>query len=99
MIMHVAYTSEMTLTDSMCQEERWERKVASIEDSVEASLKRLENYITIRRGILIAATRNNCDVRRISRTEITRKQEREEKPLYAYFNQQTIHTLHMKTRM
>ena len=46
----------------------------SIEDSVEASIQRLEHYIEKRGGRLIADTRNNTDNTRIDRTKITRKQ-------------------------
>ena len=37
------------------------RGIASIEDSVDKSIQRLENYIENRRGRLITATRNNSD--------------------------------------
>ena len=36
------YNSEMTYTDCMCQ---GERRIASIQDSVDASIQRLEHYI------------------------------------------------------
>ena len=55
---------------------RKERKsgLDSIEDSVDASIQRLEDYVEKRRGRLITNTRNNIDNTRTSRTEITRKQ-------------------------
>ena len=55
-----------------------ERRHASIEDSVDAWIQRLRDYMEKCGGMLIAATRNVCDVR----TEITRKQKREKKKLY-----------------
>ncbi len=48
------------------------RGLTSIEDSVDASIQRLD--IERRGGQLITATRNNTDNMRINRTEITRKQ-------------------------
>ena len=50
------------------------RGLASIEDSVNASIQRPEVYIEKRRGRLIIATRSNTDDTRIIRTTITRKQ-------------------------
>ena len=52
--------------------------LASIEDSVDASIQRLEEnykiYTEKRGGRLITATRSNTDDTRISRTTIIRKQ-------------------------
>ena len=45
------------------------RSLASIEDSVEASIQPLEDYIKKRRGRLITATRNNTDSTNIKRTK------------------------------
>ena len=50
------------------------RGLASIEDSDDASIQRLEYFIEKRRGRLITATRYNTDDTRISRMEITRQQ-------------------------
>ena len=50
------------------------RGLASIEDSVDESIQRLEDYIKKSRGTLIAATRNNTGSMSINRTKITRKQ-------------------------
>ena len=50
------------------------RGLASIEDSVDTSIQRLEDYREKRRGRLTTATRNNTDDTRIGRTEMTRKQ-------------------------
>ena len=49
------------------------RGFASIQDSVDASIQRLENYTENRGGRLIIATRNDIDNTRINRTKITRK--------------------------
>ena len=53
-----------------------ERGLASIEDSVDVSIQRLEDYIEKRGGKLITVTRNNSDDRRSNRTKIIRKQKR-----------------------
>ena len=47
--------------------------LASIEDSVDASIQRLKDHIEKRGGRLITATRNDTDNMRTSRTTITRK--------------------------
>ena len=60
------------------------RRLASIGDSVNALIKRLEDYIDKRGEILITATRNNTDDPRISRMEITRKQARRRTTLWAF---------------
>ena len=49
-----------------------ERGITSIEDSVDESIKRLEDYIENRGEKLITATRNNTNNTRINRKEITR---------------------------
>ena len=72
---------------------------ASIEDSFDASIQRIEDDIEKRRGRLITATRNNTDNTRISRTEITRKQKLEEKQLYGRFKRRTNDIFHEKTWM
>ena len=55
------------------------RGLTSIEDSVDASVQQLEDYIEKRGRRLITASRNNNDNTRTNRTEITRKQKRERK--------------------
>ena len=49
------------------------RGLASNEDSVDASIKRVEDYIEKHGERLITATRNNTDNMRTNRTTITRK--------------------------
>ena len=58
------------------------RGFASIENSVNASIQQLEDYIQKRRGRLITDTRINTYNMRTNRTTITRKQKWEEKQLY-----------------
>ena len=50
------------------------RGLTSFEDSVDASIQRLEVYIEKRERRLITATGSNTDDSRINRTEINRKQ-------------------------
>ena len=82
------------MTNYMCQESKEED---SIEDSVDASIQRLEDYIEKRGGRLITATRNNTDETRIHRTEITRIQKREEKQICGGFKRLTSDISHEKT--
>ena len=58
------------------------RGLASIEDSVDASIQRLEDYIEKHDGGLIAAIRNDTDYTMDNRMTITRKQKWEEKQLF-----------------
>ena len=71
--------------------------LASIEDSVYASIQRLEDYVQKRGGRLITATRNNTDNTRNNKTEITRKQKCEEKQFNGYFKKLTIDISREKT--
>ena len=48
------------------------RRFASIQDNVDTSMQRLEDYIKKHRGRLITATRNNTTNTSINRTKITR---------------------------
>ena len=50
------------------------RGLASIEDSVDTSIQRLEDYIEMYEGGLITATRNYTDNMKTNRMRITRKQ-------------------------
>ena len=60
------------------------RGLASIEDSVDASIQRLEDYIEKHEGGLITAIRNNTVDTMDNRMTITRKQKCEEKTLCAF---------------
>ena len=61
------------------------RGLAIIENSVEASIQRLEDYIKKHGGRLITATRNNTENTKTNRTTLTRKQKWEEKQVYGLF--------------
>ncbi len=60
------------------------RGLASIEDSVDASIRQLEDYIEKHEGGLITAIRNDTDNTMDNRMTITRKQKWEEQ-LYRRF--------------
>ena len=73
------------------------RGFASIEDSIDTSIQRIEDYIEKHGGGLITATRNNTDNMRTNRTKITRKQKWEEKQFYGHFKRLTSNISHEKT--
>ena len=50
-----------------------ERRLANIEDSVDASIWQLEDYIKKSKERLIAATRSSTDTIKINRTTMTNK--------------------------
>ena len=62
--------------------------LSSIEDRVEVSIQRLEDYIGKCGERLITPTRNHTDNTRTKRTTITRKQKWEEKQIYGRFKRQ-----------
>ena len=61
------------------------RGLTGIEDSVDASIQWLEDYIEKCGGRLITATENNTDNTSINRTEMTWKQKWEERQQYGRF--------------
>ena len=61
------------------------RGLASIEDSVDASIQWLKDYIEKYEGELITAIRNNTDNMIDNRMTITRKRKLEEKQFYGNF--------------
>ena len=63
------------------------RGLASIEDSVDASIQRLKDYVQKHEGILITAIRNDNDNTIDKRMTITRKQKWEGEQLYRRFKQ------------
>ena len=67
------------------RKEWWGRRLASIKDSVDASIRRLEDFIGKHERGLITAIRNNTDNTIDNRKTITRKQKWEEKQLYGRF--------------
>ena len=83
--------------DRICVKRERERGLASIEESVDTSIQRLENYIEKHGGRLITATINNTNDLRTSRTTITRKQKFGEKQLYGRFKRLTSDISHEKT--
>ena len=89
----------MTLTDNMCLVKGEKKDLRALEDSVDASIERFKDYIEKHRGRLITATRNNTNNTKSNRTEITRKQNWEEKQLYGHFKRLTSDISHEKTWM
>ena len=73
------------------------RGLASIEDSVDASLQRLEDYIGKHEGGLFTATRNDTDNTMNNRMTITRKQKWEGKQFYGHFKWLIYNISHQKT--
>ena len=74
------------------------RGLASIEDSIDASIQRLEDYIQKHDGGLIIATRNDTDNTIDNRMTITRKQKWEGKQLYGHFKRLINNISYYKTR-
>ena len=72
------------------------RGLSSIEDSVDASIQRLEDYIEKHERGLIATIRNDTDNTIDERMTTTRKQKWEEKQLYSRFKR-LINISHDKT--
>ena len=75
------------------------RGLASIENSVDASIQPREDYIQKRKGRLTAASRNNTNDTRTSGMTITRKQKWKEKQLYGRFKRLTSDVSHEKMWM
>ena len=75
----------------MCQEKKGGRRLASIEDCVDASIEIFEDYIKKNKERLITAAKYNNGNVSTSRKKktITRKQKWEEKQLYGYFKRQS----------
>ena len=71
--------------------------LASIEDRVDASVQRLEEYIEKHEGGLITAIRNDIDNTMAKRITITRKQIWKEKQLYGRFKRLINNIPHEKT--
>ena len=73
------------------------RGLANIEDSVDASIQRLEDYIEKHERGLITAIRNNTDNTIDDRMTTSRKQKWEEKQLSGRFKRQINSISHQKT--
>ena len=81
----------------MYQEKWGGTGLASIEDSVDASIQRLEGYIEKHEGGPITAIKNDTDNTMTNRMTITRKQKWEEKQLYGHFKPLINNISHEKT--
>ena len=73
------------------------RGYTNIQDSVDASIERLEDYIKKCGGRLITTTGNNTDNSSFNRTKITRKQKWKGKQLCGHSKRQTKEISHEKT--
>ena len=73
------------------------RGLASIKDSVDASIQRVKDYIQKHEGGLITATRNETENTMNNRMTITRKQKWEGKQLYGRFKRLINNISHDKT--
>ena len=73
------------------------RGLASIEESVDASIQRLKDYIQKYEGGLITATRNETENTMNNTMTITRKQNWEGKQLYGRFKRQINNISHDKS--
>ena len=73
------------------------RGLTSIEDRVDASIQRLEDYKEKHEGGLITAIRNDTDNTMDNRMMIIRKQKWEVKQLYGRFKRLINNILHAKT--
>ena len=74
-----------------------ERGLASSEDSIDALIQQLEDYIEKHRGRLITAITNDTNNMVTNRMTITRKQKWKEKQLYGRFEWLINNILHKKT--
>ena len=75
------------------------RELVGTEDSVDASIQRLEHYTGKHGGRLITANRNDTDNTIDDGTTITRKQKWEENQLYGCFKRLINTISHQKTWM
>ena len=74
-------TSQRRRRQTVCVKKRRRKWSASIEDSVDASIQRQEDYIKTRGGRLITATRTKYRQRKHRQNKKSRKQKWEEKQL------------------
>ena len=85
MIMHKALDPRDDVDRLYVSRKQGGRGLASIEDSVDASIQRLEDYIEKHKQGLITAIRNDTDDPINDRMTTTRKQKWEKKQLYSRF--------------
>ena len=83
--MHKALHTRDDVNRLYVQRKEGGRGLDRIEDSVDASIQRLEDYIEKHERGLITATKNNTDNTIDNRMIITRKQKWEGKQLYGRF--------------
>ena len=83
MSMHKGFHPRDGVGRQVSRKEGWSG-LASIEDSVDATIQRLEDYVEKLRGRLITTTESNTDHSKISRTTITRKQKWEKTTLWTF---------------
>ena len=79
MIMHKALHPKNDVDRLYVSRKERGRRLASIEDSVDALIQRLEDYIEKHEGGLITAIKNDSDNTMTNRMTITRKQKWKEK--------------------
>ena len=73
------------------------RELSSIEDSVDASIPQLKDYIQKHKGGLITTIRNNTDNTMDNKMTMTKKQKWEGKQLYGRFKRLINNISHDKT--
>ena len=74
MIIHKALHSKNDVDRQYVLRKMGVREVDIIEDNIDASIQRFEDYIGERKRRLITATRNNTDYTRSKRKGVARKQ-------------------------
>ena len=97
MIMHKALHSRDDVDRLYVPRKQGGRGLVSIEDSVDASIKRLEDYIGKHEGGLIKTIRNNTDNTIKKRMTKTRKQKWQDKQLHGRFKRLIKNISHDKT--
>ena len=85
MTMHKALHPRDDINRLYVSRKEGRRGLASTEDSVDASIQGIEDYIEKYEGGPITATRNNTDNTKTNKMTITRKQKLEEKQLYGCY--------------
>ena len=95
--MHKALHSRDDVDRLYVSRKEWERGLASIEDSVHASIQRLEDYIEKHKRGLVTAIGNNTDNTIDNRMTITRKLKWEENQLNGRFKRLINNISHDKT--
>ena len=82
MTMHKALRPKDDI-DTICSK-KWGRGLVRIEDSVDASIRQLENYNKKSKERINIVANNRPDNTRTNRTRVTRKQKKEEKQLHFF---------------